>query len=494
MRWPLIVFISIGIAIAFTDGFAGNCGDANNDGKVNVGDAIYLINYVFKSGPPPNPIQSGDVNSDTRVNVADVVYLINYVFKDGLAPDCISKPILTTAGVSAITQTTAECGGTITSDGGAAITSRGVCWSTNPLPTVADSKTTDGTGIGSFASSLIGLTGNTYYYVRAYATNAIGTEYGTPVLFETLPVVPVVTTAEVSGIKSRTARCGGNITSDGGAAVSDRGVCWSINPSPTVADSKTSDGTGIGSFSSYIDGLTGSTIYYIRGYATNSAGTGYGDQVSFTTLVANTVMDIDGNIYQTEIIGTKVWMTENLKVTHFRNGDAIPFVTDSATWAGLWSEAYCEYNNNVNNVATYGRLYNWFAVADSRNIAPAGWHVPTDEEWKQLEMYLGMSQAEADAEGYRGTTEGGKLKETGTTHWIWPNTGATNESGFYALPAGYRLYNGAYLDMGKSVVFWTSTEENFNWAWYRYLDDYESRIGRRNLDKPCGFSIRCVKD
>ena len=149
-----------------------------------------------------------------------------------------------------------------------------------------------------------------------------------------------------------------------------------------------------------------------------------------------TVTDIDGNTYQTVKIGDQWWMAENLKVTCYRNGDAIPNITDGTTWASLSTGAYCEYNNDINNVATYGRLYNWYAVTDSRNIAPAGWHVPSDAEWKQLEMYLGMSQSEADATGWRGTDEGGKLKEVGTMHWNSPNTGATNESGFTALPGG----------------------------------------------------------
>lgn len=157
------------------------------------------------------------------------------------------------------------------------------------------------------------------------------------------------------------------------------------------------------------------------------------------------VIDIDGNVYQIVTIGTQVWMAENLKVTHYRNGDVIPNVTDGPTWAGLTTGAYCEYDNNVASVATYGRLYNWYAAVDTRNIAPDGWHVPSDEEWKQLETYLGMSQAEADAIGLRGSDEGGMLKETGTSHWDSPNTGATNESGFTALPGGHRRYGGFTL-------------------------------------------------
>ena len=207
-----------------------------------------------------------------------------------------------------------------------------------------------------------------------------------------------------------------------------------------------------------------------------------------------TVTDFDGNVYRAIKIGDQWWMAENLKVTHYRNGDPIPHVTDDGEWSGLGTGAYCEYGNDPGNVETYGRLYNWYAVDDSRNIAPAGWHVPTDAEWKQLEMYLGMSQAEADAIGWRGTDEGGKLKEAGTTHWASPNEGATNESGFTALPGGYRLYDGSFYHMGYLAYFWCSSEYDSYEAWNHYLNNGTSQVGRRNLVKRRGFSVRCVRD
>jgi len=207
-----------------------------------------------------------------------------------------------------------------------------------------------------------------------------------------------------------------------------------------------------------------------------------------------TETDIDGNIFHTIKIGDQWWMMENLKVTHYRNGDPIPNVTDGATWYGLTTGAYCEYDNNPGNVATYGRLYNWYAVDDSRNIAPAGWHVPTDADWKQLEMYLGLSQVEADSLGWRGTDESGKLKEAGTTHWASPNTGATNESGFTALPGGYRYATGYFLNMGNYAGFWSSTEKDSGGAWNRYLYYNNMQVLRNTHDKRGGFSVRCVRD
>ena len=223
----------------------------------------------------------------------------------------------------------------------------------------------------------------------------------------------------------------------------------------------------------------------MRAYAINSQGTAYGNQVSFTTEIeTGTVTDIDGNVYQTVKIGNQWWMAENLKVTHYRNGDAIPNVTDNTEWANLTTGAYCNYDNNVSYVPTYGRLYNWYAVDESRNIAPEGWHVPSDTEWQTLVDYLGGSNV-----------AGGKIKETGTTHWNSPNTGATNESGFSALPSGFRdVGTGYYYYLGDYAYFWSSTESSSNYAWGWRLDYDRSGVYRYDYLKRKGFSVRCVRD
>ena len=207
-------------------------------------------------------------------------------------------PTLTTTTLSAITATTATSGGNITSDGGAVVTVRGVCWSTSQNPTIADSKTTEGTGTGSFASSITGLTPGATYYIRAYATNSVGTAYGNQVTTSTTTTLPTLTTTALSAITATTATSGGNITSDGGAAVTSRGVCWSTSQNPTIADSKTTDGTGSGTFTSSITGLALGTTYYVRAYATNSIGTAYGNGVNFTT-PSNTSPAIPTNISAT---------------------------------------------------------------------------------------------------------------------------------------------------------------------------------------------------
>ncbi|PKO96650.1 MAG: hypothetical protein CVU12_04240 [Bacteroidetes bacterium HGW-Bacteroidetes-7] len=191
---------------------------------------------------------------------------------------------LTTTAASAITATTATTGGVITNDGGAAITARGVVWSWNPGPTLADSKTTNGTGTGTFTSSLTGLTPGYTYYVKAYATNSVGTSYGNQITFTTPTTIPILTTAEATSITSTSATCGGNISSDGGEVVYTRGVCWSTSQNPTTANSKVAMGGGTGTFTGSLTGLSPGGVYYARAYASNSVGTAYGNQISFSTI------------------------------------------------------------------------------------------------------------------------------------------------------------------------------------------------------------------
>jgi len=300
------------------------------------------------------------------------------------------------------------------------------------------------------------------------------------------PVAPTVTTNSVTAISTASATCGGNITSDGNSDVTARGVCWSTSTSPTIADSKTTNGTGTGTFTSSITGLTANTNYHVRAYATNAIGTSYGNDVSFTTTTqgSSTVTDIDGNVYNTVTIGTQTWMAENLKVTHYRNGDPITNVTVDATWNTLTTEAYCWYNNDYTTYGSvYGALYNWFAVNDSRNICPTGWHVPTDVEWNTLENYLGGA-----------SVAGGKLKETGTTHWLTPNQGATNEVGFNALPGGYRYSSAVFGTVASRGLFWTKYQQNIYNAAYVYLmNDFESVVNSSQNLK-AGMSLRLVKD
>jgi len=195
------------------------------------------------------------------------------------------------------------------------------------------------------------------------------------------------------------------------------------------------------------------------------------------------VKDNDGNSYKTITIGNQVWMAENLRTTKFRNGDPIPNVAVNESWSATANGAFCWYNNDAANKTIYGALYNWYAVTDSRNIAPAGWHIPSDDEWTALTNFL---------QGNR--LAGGKLKETGFAHWLDPNSGATNASGFTALPGGLRGKDGVFKNLGFCGTWWANTEYTKSVAWYRYVDYGTSNIYSVSSYKTSGFSIRCVKD
>ena len=194
------------------------------------------------------------------------------------------------------------------------------------------------------------------------------------------------------------------------------------------------------------------------------------------------VSDINGNVYKTVVIGTQVWMAENLKVTRYSNGDSIPNVKDS-TWVSQTIGAYCWYNNDsVTNMKIYGALYNWYAITDPRGLAPDGWHVPTDNEWTILMNTLGGDSIAAT-----------KLKETGKTHWLSPNSQSTNETGFTALPGG-SLYNiGPFTYLGNYGYWWSSSENSTSAAWFRGMY-YSFGVFRNYSAKSNGYSVRCIKD
>jgi len=351
------------------------------------------------------------------------------------------------------------------------------------------------------SANLSGLAAGTTYHFRVKAESAGGISYGTNATFSTIAyTVPVLTTTAASAITQTTATSGGNISTDGGATVTARGVVWSATQNPTVETNQgiTTNGSGTGSFTSNLSGLIAGAKYYIRVYATNSVGTSYGNEVSFTTLPANeTVTDIDGNVYTTVTIGTQVWMVENLKTTHYRNGEAITNVTDNTAWTTA-GPAYCWYNNDAtSNKATYGALYNWFAVVDSRNVAPTGWHVPTDAEWTILTNYLtnngyGYQGSGSDIAKSMAATSG--WTNFGTLGTIGNDPTSNNSSGFKAVPGGYRYYsNGGFDDIDNGGDWWSSTPYDASLAIIRnlYFDNVNNRSFNNN--KQFGFSIRCLK-
>lgn len=219
------------------------------------------------------------------------------------------------------------------------------------------------------------------------------------------------------------------------------------------------------------------------------------------------VTDIDGNEYTTVAVGAQLWMAENLRVTRYADETPIPKVKDSEEWylSPLADKAYCWYDNDSDaHASTYGALYNWAAAmngdtssdnnpSEVQGACPTSWHLPSDSEWKQLEIYLGMTELQVNTTGWRGDPLGGKLKETGTTHWNSPNDGATNETGFTALPGGGR-YQGEFSYMGNEGCFWSSTEEDTANTFYRRLREQHAAVYRSSPDKKHGLSIRCLRD
>jgi len=300
--------------------------------------------------------------------------------------------------------------------------------------------------------------------------------------------LPEIATVEITGITINSAISGGTIISDGGCDLTEKGVCWNTTGNPTTSDPKSNSGTGSDNFSSNITGLASATKYYVRAFAKSEVGTAYGEEIVFNTKVA----DAEGNQYNTVNIGTQVWMAENLKATKYNDNTEIPLVEDNTAWSNLTSPGYCWVNNNeAVNKPLYGALYNWYA-ANNEKLCPAGWHVPTDVEFKTMEMSLGLSQAAADQSDWRGTDQGKQMKNT--TGWS-ANENGTNTSGFSALPGGYRHHTtSAYNGLGILGYWWCSNGPDSGSGWYRRLDGGNNAVYRASTLNRAGKSVRCIKN
>ena len=425
------------------------------------------------------------MNKLLKTGYFSTVLILLLGFELGCKKDQVKEiPILTTLAVKNLTTTSVSCGGNITSEGSAPIISRGVCWSVqqNPTNKYKDSITVDGTGLGIFNSSITGLKPGTTYYIRAYASTSAGTGYGNQVPVIIAAVVPTLTTVVVSTIGETAVNSGGAILSDGGAPVFRRGVCWSTTKNPTIDNLASTDGMGGGSFSSSVTDLDPEAIYYLRAYATNSIGTAYGNELSFS-IGKLLVKDMDGNYYHFVTIGSQIWMVENLKTTRYRDSTSIPLVESSTTWSNQVVPGYCWYNDDeALNKNRYGALYNWYAVSSGK-LCPVGWHVPSDTEWIKLTDYLGGE-----------SLAGGKLKEIGTSHWKNPNIGAINVTGFTALPGGYRTNIGEYGNIGSYGNWWSTTSVITNVANYRYIYYGNEAVTKSFVNQKYGLSVRCLKN
>jgi uncharacterized protein (TIGR02145 family) len=306
-----------------------------------------------------------------------------------------------------------------------------------------------------------------------------------------------VTTNPVTFTSQNSATAGGVVTGGGGSAVTARGVCWSASETPAIGDPHTTDGSGTGSYTSSITGLSPHTSYYVRAYATTSAGTVYGSQVLFTTLSGegaggpcpgNPIVTYEGQAYNTIQIGLQCWFRENLNAGTMVNG-AVNQTNNNE------KEKYC-YENDSANCKKYGGLYQWdemmqyTAQSKARGICPEGWHVPSDDDWCALTEFIDAA-VDCASTGWSGTDIGEEMKTA--SGWFEAGNG-TNGSGFSALPAGFNSPTEGFTSITEITYFWSSDEKTAASAWLRILPHFYSTIGRSNDSKSNGFSVRCVKD
>jgi len=397
-------------------------------------------------------------------------------------------PTATTTASSGTTTTGTTLNGTVNANGFSSTVTfeYGLTISYGSNATATPSTVTGSTST-NVSASISGLAGGTTYHYRVNATNSLGTTNGSDMTFTTLGALPTATTTAITGINTTGATVTGTVNANllSTTVSFEYGLTISYGSNATATPSTVTGSTST-NVSASISGLAGGTTYHYRVNATNSLGTTNGSELTFTTAPAN-VNDIDGNTYNVVAIGTQVWMAENLKTTKYNDNSTIPLVTDASAWAALTTPAYCWYNNDeATYKATSGALYNWYTVDAAsnggKNVCPTSWHIPTDAEWTTLTTYLGAAVA------------GGKLKETGTTHWLSPNTGATNETGFTALPGGYRNDTGFYGSFRDLGYWWSSTEySTTNARWYGMSHTYAS-LNWGNYLEQWGLSVRCVRD
>lgn len=459
-------------------GKSGGDDKGSTDMPFSPGDWMMYVGDVHLAGT--------DFTSDPVLQMQNGSELITLPFN-------LPLPTVTTEAATNITPTEAKLNGLVVETSGYPVFSRGFLITDN-AQLVGASDYTDGAGGGSFHYEVSGLQMGTRYYYRAYARTALGTTFGDILYFDTQSDLPEVHTFMVTDTAIHGAVCGGNVTYDGGSAVTTRGVCWSTTQSPTLSNIHTSDGSGVGSFTSHIFGLYANTTYYVRAYATNSVGTAYGEERSFTTLTSDTVIgpfycgidsvaDYDGNRYPTVEIGTQCWMKENLRTTHYPDGMTIP----------EYPSSYDNYRrapgDNSGNVPIYGYLYSLEAVrygepsihniTDSvrvQGICPSGWHVPSQSEFSQLVNFV-VSQSQYC------NNDSTKILKALAANTLWScstsqccHTGydipSNNATGFSMLPSGCYIdgsYYGNILFAGSNSVISLSSL-GCSWQWWPTYD------------------------
>ena len=401
-----------------------------------------------------------------------------------IRPPAVGKPV-----ISKITVKGATAESQIIWDGGSQITGCGFCWNTTGNPTIADSYVQAVVKEGKFSCTIDSLVNGTRYYIRSYARNRKSFSYGLQSSFVTEAFrKPVVSTPYIHGMTHNTISCGQGQASDNTGNIISKGVCWSTSINPTLNDHKVDLGSGPGSIGCTVEGLQPSTVYYLRGYATNIVGTSYGGNLIVRTF-DGFMTDFEKHIYYTARLGSQEWMNRNLETCYYSNGDRIATTgyqtvnieqedKPAYQWAFLGHEDHPELLDDD------GRLYTWHTATDSRKICPSGWYLPSIDEWNELINHLGGDKLTSMY-----------LRKCFNYHWDDPlNPGS--EGSFWAQLAGFRIASGQFQYGSRyGTYWWTATEVSSGIANVAYCGasefDIVTTTGKNKKD---GYSVRCVKD
>jgi uncharacterized protein (TIGR02145 family) len=496
--------------------FTANCG-----GLVDDDGGLEITHRGVCWSTSPNPT----INDDTTINLSEKHYFVarltglepsttyyirayainekgtaygnefTFTTLDGSLPEAATHEIIDIASILATVK------GEVISDGEVNVKERGFCWATTPDPTIDENKRASGGGIGVYTALITNLLPNTNYHVRAYAINDAGITYGNEIQFTTNPpeTLPEIETLNISGLNQWTAISGGIILHDGGGTISERGICWSTFPNPTVSHHKTFYYNVADTFSIKMHSLAHGKTYYVRAFVKNLAGIAYGNEVSFTTLQIGascpgmpTVTDVEGNVYTTLQAGEFCWLRENLRVTKFRDGSDISRISNNTS-----VPAYTWYDNYAPHL--YGALYNWYAVNSQAGICPEGWHVATRAEWDHLFPYMNKIAEIHNLEERITTVKSSRIEPTAHPRWDQGGIAGNDLGNFSALPGGIRRSPYGFLRVGRSAYWWTSDSYTVNpvypdRAFSAQIYNDKEFIYTPLEHQSSHLSVRCVKD
>lgn len=472
------------VAFGITEGWD----NAITQAKVRIGEDRNTTETFIASSVEADTIQIEvtDLSPGTRYWYQAIAYSgdkIGYGYWQTFTT-ALDVPTMGTLAATDLAPASATLNGSVDGDGGEELSATGFIWGTNASLDTTTSVAGSGTS-GSFTAALTGLSPATTYYYSAFGTNSVGTAYGDTLSFDSpSSIAPEVTTSEATDIDAFTAVLNGTVGYDGGAEVTATGFVWSADSAFTTPQDLAGSAIS-GDFSAEITGLTVDSTYYYTAYATNAAGTSYGDTLSFTAVEppflcgGSGSVHYNGHSYATIHRGNQCWFTENLQSDLFTNGDPIQMVLTG--WSGIGNSgtpALTPYDYDTLNVPTYGWLYNWFAVTDPRGLCPTDWHISERADWDALTSTLTASTAGASL----------KAKSSDPVPW-----NGYNSIGFTAVPAGYRKSDGIYSSLGSGAYFWTPDQYSSVSGYHSKLTTGSSTVSDTYYSKKGGMSVRCVK-